>query len=52
VSTDADQSIPPRASGDTRATEIADLLAQLAILMSKQSPDTQTRKHSALMIGV
>jgi excisionase family DNA binding protein len=42
VSTDANQSIPPRASGDTRASEIADLLARLAVLMSKQSPDTQT----------
>jgi excisionase family DNA binding protein len=41
VSTDADQSIPRRASADNRATEIADLLARLAILMSKQSPDAE-----------
>jgi excisionase family DNA binding protein len=41
VSTDADQSIPSRASGDTRATEIADLLARLAVLISKQSPNTE-----------
>jgi excisionase family DNA binding protein len=41
VSTDADQSIPRRASADNRATEIADLLARLAILMSKQSPGAE-----------
>jgi excisionase family DNA binding protein len=41
VSTQADQSIPRHASGDARATEIADLLARLMVLMSQQSPDTQ-----------
>jgi excisionase family DNA binding protein len=41
VSTNADQSIPRRACDDTRATEIADLLARLAVLMSTQSPDTE-----------
>lgn len=41
MSTHADQSIPRRASGDTRAVEVADLLARLAILISKQSPDTE-----------
>jgi excisionase family DNA binding protein len=41
VSTNADQSIPRRACGDTRATEIADLLARLAVLISTQSPDTE-----------
>lgn len=42
MSTEADQSIPLRASGDARVTEIADLLARLMVLMSEQSPDTQT----------
>jgi excisionase family DNA binding protein len=41
VNTHADPSIPRRASGDTRATEIADLLARLAVLVSKQSPNTE-----------
>ena len=39
--TDADQSIPRRASGDTRATDIADLLARLAVLISKQSSNAE-----------
>jgi excisionase family DNA binding protein len=41
VSTHADPSIPRRASGDIRATEIGDLLARLVVLMSEQSPDTE-----------
>ena len=41
MSVHADQSIPRRTSGDTRATEIADLLARLVVLMSDQSSDTE-----------
>jgi excisionase family DNA binding protein len=41
VSTHADQSIPCRVSGGARATEIADLLARLAALMSEQPPKTE-----------
>ncbi len=40
MNTHADPSIPRRPSGDTRATEIGDLLARLVVLMSDQSPDT------------
>jgi excisionase family DNA binding protein len=41
VSTDANRSLARRASGDARATEIADLLARLAVLLSKQSPEIE-----------
>ena len=41
MSTHTDQSLPRRASGDTRATEIGDLLALLVVLMSDQSPDIE-----------
>lgn len=52
MSIDAGQSVPRRASGDTCATEIAGLLARLAVLMSKQSPDTQTRVAQPIPIRV
>lgn len=41
MSVHADRSIPRTASGDTRVTEIADLMTRLAFLMSGQSPNTE-----------
>lgn len=38
MSTHATQHTPPRASDHTRTTEIANLLARLAVLMSDQPP--------------
>jgi excisionase family DNA binding protein len=52
VSTDAGQSIPRRASGDTRAIEIADLIARLAVLMSQQSPGTEAPVPQPIPIRV
>jgi excisionase family DNA binding protein len=40
VRTHANHSLPHRASDQTRTTEIADLLARLAALLSEHSPDT------------
>jgi excisionase family DNA binding protein len=52
VSTHADPSIPRRASGDTRATEIGDLLARLMVLMSEQSPDTEAPAPQPMTVQV
>jgi excisionase family DNA binding protein len=52
VSTHADQSIPRRASADIRATEVADLLARLAVLISKQSPNTEASIPQPIPIRV
>jgi excisionase family DNA binding protein len=52
VNTHADQSIPHRASGDTRATEIGDLIARLVVLMSTQSPDTEAPVSQPMPVRV
>lgn len=41
MSVHADRAIPHSASGDTRATELANLLTRLACLMSGQSSNTE-----------
>jgi excisionase family DNA binding protein len=41
VNTHANHSLPHRTSDQTRTTEIADLLARLAALLSEQPPDTE-----------
>ena len=41
MSTHADPSFLRRPSGDTRATEIGDLLARLVLLVSEQSPHSE-----------
>ncbi|HEX6401718.1 MAG TPA: helix-turn-helix domain-containing protein [Pseudonocardiaceae bacterium] len=52
MGTPADQSVPRRTSGDTRATEIADLLARLVVLMSDQSPDTEAALPQPMPVRV
>lgn len=52
MSTHADQSIPCRASGDNRATEIANLLTRLAALMSEQSPKAEVSVPQPMPVRV
>jgi excisionase family DNA binding protein len=52
VSTQANHSIPLRASGDARITEITDLLARLMVLMSEHSPDTPAPTPQSITLRV
>jgi excisionase family DNA binding protein len=48
VSTRPHRSVTWRVNGQTRAIEIAELLARLATLMSEQPPDTETPVPQAM----
>ena len=51
MSTRPHRSVTWRVNGETRATEIAELLTRLATLMSEQPPDTEALRPEALPVG-